>query len=523
MIELGYRTDDGEPFEIPVKHTVLTGITRHGKSETMKAMADRVEELGYTVLIFDVKPQRRDYDDIGHDVPVYLEQAADPRTLRRLLENVGEMSMSYQFAELVKLYEEGDGYADILERIDEWLEEGRHPVQEDKLYQIQYLLRELVEDLDRVEITESLELEDGINVMDLSGVERSVQQLAVSSTAKEVLDHREDVIVCIDEASRFIPQNGNPPANKQLVRMIKEGAAKGVWLWIADQTVTGVDKDPLKQVDVWIFGRQREQNEVDRVRDQVGKSNYSDADVKEMAKGHFIVDLETEAPMVYVRPVWMDDETARGIARGDQEIEDEPEPEDMTDIEDELAEKQSEINDLESQLQDAQATIEEQRGQIEKLERLLEAEEDEAPAEAAPAGVAVDEDRVRSIIEEYVEEVEAPGEVAVEATQTKLVVRRETGSVTAVADESDPMGLIAYYYATGEIPAQKWMTTGNIEDTLESKGYDVTVRRTGILDDFCKMGLAEMKWSGNRKDYQFKMPPDIAEAEGLLEYDEVPA
>ena len=53
---------------------------------------------------------------------------------------------------------------------------------------------------------------------------------------------------------------------------IRKGAAIGNYLFIDSQDIAGIDKMPLRQCNNWILGRQREGHEVERVSEQIGRT-----------------------------------------------------------------------------------------------------------------------------------------------------------------------------------------------------------------------------------------------------------
>jgi hypothetical protein len=516
-LKLGYETGTGDEVHVPAFHSAVTGITRHGKTETMKSLSRRAEREGYTVLMFDVKTPR-DYDDIGSEIPIYLEETTDPTTVKGLLESSSGISLSYQYSELIKVYEQGDTFDDMLTRIEGMMQDDdRHPVEEDKLRVLQHLLEELTDELGDAEVSDSLELQTGINVMDLHDVDESVQQLAIAATVEEVLDNHEDVILVLDEAHNFIPQSGSPPAHGNLVRALREGAAKNVWVWLSDQTITGVDKEPLKQVGVWVLGKQREKNEAQRVLDQIpAKTSFSSNDVMTLSKGHFIVALDDEHPLTYVQPTWASDQDARAVALGEHDVDaldtEQPEQE-VQEMEDEIQEKDRTNRELREQLDEARQRIEELEEENEKLERLLEEER-----ESETSTADVDESRVQEIVDDrlderfgdLVSEVEIPEGVRVEAGVPKLEVVHETEPLELGTDSLK--GKIAYLYAEDELP-DGWFSTGEVYDAMKSRGWSQDPRTSDVLNEMCSWGY--LRKSGGK--FKVKISPDEAKKQGLVD------
>lgn len=244
MIRIGFEKGTAEAVNVNITHTVVAGITRSGKSETVKALISRAEDSRF--LIFDVK-RPRDYGGVGTEIPIFVEEKTDPLMLKRLLESQSHLALKFEFPELIKVCKKEDTFEGILNAVNEGLQSKVHPIVENKLLVLQHLLSKLVDELERTPISDELELKDRINVMDLNGVSLELQQLAVHSTLKRILERESNLIVVLDEAHRFIPQSGSNASKETVTTFIKEGGAKGLWLWLVDQTITGIDKQVLKQ------------------------------------------------------------------------------------------------------------------------------------------------------------------------------------------------------------------------------------------------------------------------------------
>jgi len=355
--------------------------------------------------------------------------------------------------------------------------------------------------------------------MDLHDVDDSVQQLAIAATVDEVLWTHEDVILVLDEAHNFIPQSGSPPAAGALSKAIREGAAKNVWVWLSDQTITGVDKEPLKQVGVWILGKQREKNEAQRVLDQIpAKTSFSSSDVMTLSKGHFIVALDDRQPLTYVQPTWASDEDARDVALGEQRPEDidtdRPEQE-VQNMEKEIQERDKTNRELREELDEARQRIDELKEQNEELGRLLEKARQNS--DESGSGATIDEERLNDLVDERVEqavedilnEVEVPESVRVREDVPALEVVHEVE--TLELDTDSLKGKVAYLYAEGELP-DGWFSTGEVYDAMKKRGWSQDPRTSEVLDEFCNWGF--LRKSGGK--YKIQMSPEQAEEEGLL-------
>jgi len=314
MIRIGFEKGKAEPVNVNISHTVVAGITRSGKSETVKALISRAEDSRF--LIFDVK-RPRDYSDVGIEIPIFVEEKTDPLMLKRLLESQSHLALKFEFPELIKVCKREDTFNGILRAVNEGLKSKVHPIVENKLLVLQHLLTKLVRELEKTSISDKLVLKDRINVIDLSDVSLELQQLAVHSTFKWILEKERDLIVVLDEAHRFVPQTGSNASKETVTTFIKEGGAKGLWLWLVDQTITGIDKQVLKQCWIWILGKQREVNEAKRTMDQIPfKTGLNEKSIMRLKIGEFVVCTEDGAKVTYVQPRWLRKTVARNVALG---------------------------------------------------------------------------------------------------------------------------------------------------------------------------------------------------------------
>lgn len=319
MIRIGFEKGSEKPVDVPLMHTVFCSITRAGKSETVKGLISRSEDTRF--LIFDVK-RPRDYAGMGVEIPIYVQEKTDPLMLKRLLESQSHLALKFEFPELIKVCKHEDTYQGILEGVNQGLRAKKHPIVENKLLVLQHLLNKLVKELEKTPIRDKLELKEPINVINLSQVSVELQQLAVYSSLKWVLERERNLVVVLDEAHRFVPQHGSNASKEVVTTFIKEGAAKGLWTWLIDQTITGVDKQVLKQCWIWILGKQRELNEAKRTLNQIPfKTPLTDKDIMRLAVGHFIVCTDQFAKITYVQPSWLPEDVAVKVARGQIPVE----------------------------------------------------------------------------------------------------------------------------------------------------------------------------------------------------------
>jgi DNA helicase HerA-like ATPase len=127
----------------------------------------------------------------------------------------------------------------------------------------QYLI-EIIPQIDRFKFLKTLNISDGINVMDLSEMTLEMRLLVIRSVMEQVINKMHSIIVIIPEAWEAIPQGRNTPVKLYAEIFIRKGASIGNYLFIDSQDIAGIDKTPLRQCNNWIMGRQRETHEVER-------------------------------------------------------------------------------------------------------------------------------------------------------------------------------------------------------------------------------------------------------------------
>lgn len=321
-ITIGYEIGTGKEVTISPHHMFISGISGAGKSESMKAIIGRSESK---ILILDVK-RRRDYSEFGADIPLYIEQKMDALMLKDLIESTERLSIKRELPMLSKLCRKSSTWEELLSKARKWQDDKKlRDFYKDVLEVLILIFEKLVREYNTYEFSDRVELDSQINVMNLSHVSRAMQQIIVSSVINHIERHESDIKIVIDEAHRFIPQAASSAASQDVVRLIREGRASNTYLWLADQTVTGVEKDVLKQVHLWILGRQTEINEAKRTLNQIPQRKslgLRAEDIQTLGIGEFIVATIDWAKKVYMWPRWIDEKMAKEVAMGQMTIQD---------------------------------------------------------------------------------------------------------------------------------------------------------------------------------------------------------
>jgi hypothetical protein len=186
---------------------------------------------------------------------------------------------------------------EVLENVQTLRSETTKQLSENIYTALEEYLKIVVPQIEKLRFSKTLDLIDGINVMDLTEMTVELQSLVIQSTMEYVINNLRDTILIVPEAWEHIPQGRNTPV-KLWETFIRKGAAIGNYLFIDSQDIAGIDKMPLRQCNNWILGRQREGHEVERVREQIGK-NKIDAEEIRSALGHH------SHPRRYVRKVYV--------------------------------------------------------------------------------------------------------------------------------------------------------------------------------------------------------------------------
>ncbi len=175
-----------------------------------------------------------------------------------------------------------------------------------------------------ITFSRTLDVQSGINIMDLERMSTELQSLVMRSVLETVLKEMRDTIVVIPEAWKFLPQQRGNPCKEKAEEFIRQGATNRNFLWIDSQDVTGVDKGPLKSIGTWILGLQTEMNEVKRTLDQMPvpkKLRPSEEAIMTLPRGHFYYCSSTGSKKVYVQPAWLDENAAKQIAMGTMSVD----------------------------------------------------------------------------------------------------------------------------------------------------------------------------------------------------------
>lgn len=314
-LHLGYEIGTGTPVSIPLHHLAVTGLTRlAGKTTAIEGLLSRLPP-GMKSLVFRTKRGEVAFDG-AHSVTPFYRQQTDWEYVESLLEAAMKEKLRLERSFIIRACKGAESLRDVYEHISSERSQARRGFDESVWTNLQAYFEKILPELETNPFSETLDLTDGLNVMDLGHLPEEVQALVISACLDHIWQEGRDTIVVIPEAWAFLPQQRGNPVKWAAQHVIREGGAVGVYLYLDSQDITGIDKSVLKSVDIWLLGRQREKNEVQRVLEQIPTKNKPTADaVMTLPIGHFFVAAEDWIKEVYAQPSWSTDDEAAEHAK----------------------------------------------------------------------------------------------------------------------------------------------------------------------------------------------------------------
>jgi hypothetical protein len=343
-IHLGYVVGTGEPVEIPLRHTAVTGQTQEsGKTTTLEGLISRscLQAVAY------VTKRGESSFHVMHPIPPYFQERADWKFVQSLLEASTETKLKFEQSWIMRASEGAKTLQDVRGNIsrfltgvrdtrivkqkkgteakERWIQKPARGLSGDVYYVLNKYLDDIMPQLSEMPYTTALELSDGLNVMDLRDYEFPLQALVIRSVTDRIRQHLEGTINIIPEAWKFAPKFRGSPVRLAAEEYVREAAAMKNFLWIDSQDLAGVADVLMRQVGVWLFGVQRATREIWRALEHMPEGlpakRPRPADIATLSKGQFYVCFGKEMHKVYVQPAWMSAAHAEAIARGEEEVD----------------------------------------------------------------------------------------------------------------------------------------------------------------------------------------------------------
>lgn len=329
-VKLGYEIYTGKEVGVQPSHLIVTGVTQlSGKTTTLEAL---IKRSGIKAIVFKTKIGEKSFTE-GTETPPFFRDRSDYEFVRSLIEAYAKEKLFLEKGTLMQLCKGSSSLIDIKKRVDEKLAEGLRGLKEEIYIRLQHYLENLIPQIQYANLSKTLIVYDGINIMNLERFSEEAQSLIIQSVADEVLKTMKDIIIVIPEAWKFIPQKYNNPCKRVIESFIRQGATNNNFIWVDSQDMAGVDKIPLKQISTWILGYQSERNEVKHTLDQIPlpmRDKPKPDEIMTLKRGHFFVTSYDGLKKVYVQPTWIENKVAISVAMGKIDVDTISKPDNLT-------------------------------------------------------------------------------------------------------------------------------------------------------------------------------------------------
>lgn len=333
-VHLGFEVGTGKEVSIPLRHMVVTGQSQEaGKTTTLEALIARAN---LPAIAFVTKRGEASFGG-GRRIQPYFRERADWQFVQSVLEATMRERLKFERAWIIRASKGARTLADVHRNVKKQLETAKG-LSGDVYLTLDSYLEIVVPRIAHVRFASTLDLEPGLNVLDLSDRDTfppELQSLVMRSALEWVYEKCVSTITIIPEAWEFIPQGRGSPVKLGAVELIRKGAGLRNYVWLDSQDIGGIDKEMLRSCPVWLLGVQREANEIKRVLENIpaGIAKPKPADVARLQKGQFYACFGDTVVKTYVQPAWMPNVQAAHIANGSARVEDasppvvEPQPE----------------------------------------------------------------------------------------------------------------------------------------------------------------------------------------------------
>jgi hypothetical protein len=446
-ILLGFELVTGKPVTIPVRHLCVTGQTQEsGKTTALEALISR---SGRRAIAFITKRGERSFES-GRKILPYFRERADWEFIESVIEAIMRQRMKFERAWIVRACKGAHSLADVRRNISQLMNKSKRSMDADIYMLLGEYLDKVLPLLARLPKADKIQLQTGLNVMDLRSYPDELQMLIISSSLSWIHKQEDDVITILPEAWKFAPQGVNTPVKLEVRKIAREGAVLKNYLWIDSQDIAGVDKEILRGAAVWLLGVQREANEIERALSSIpkGVKRPKAGDIPTLRLGQFFVCWGEHVKKVYVQPAWMSQSNAMQIAMGELRVEDFAAPKPKVSEEENV--------DYKAAWEDANQTIRELKLRIEQLERDASAHGNSMPGtKAAPAKASAS--------------IPQGDEVAMSLEVRKPVIDVTVRKYVIEANDEDQFGRLALLLSEGFFDSPK--KSEHINEEFRARGW----------------------------------------------------
>jgi len=548
-ILLGFDVSSGEPVHLPLHHLAIFGMTQlSGKTTTLEALISR---SGLKAIAFIAKRGEAGFTQFNLISP-YYKPRADWQFVEGLVNVALGEKVKYEPGmrwAIIKVSKGAKNLRQVKAKAEEMLEKAKRDFQKQLFEKLITYLEIVVPELDRWLFSDKLELSEGVNVMDLSGMQLETQHLVIASTIDYAFQNLDHVVIIVPEAWETLPQFKMTPVKWVAQQFIRKGAAIGNYLWLDSQDIGGIDKTPLRQCDNWLMGRMKEAHEVERILKQLLGMKVKAEEIQTLPLGHFYAVIGNEVKKVYVLPVGVPEDVGRKVALGemtpehvrDQFLKRKMEVEDIM-----WKEKYEQLlpkyNELERKIGEMLA----EAGKPREHEKKLEEEIKKLKADNANLKKAYDlaveqlreacdklerfknfENALIGIVEAAHPQLLHPqGFDSATSMPSEISVQREVPTLTVqvirkplVLSTDNAQGRLALLYAEGFFDNEE-RTISAIQKEMMRRGWPKDPRLSGFLDEMCSWGYLRKRRT-DRWLYQAATKSTEAKEKSLLKEVEV--
>jgi hypothetical protein len=316
-ILLGFQVGSGEPVYVGVHHLAIFGMTQlSGKTTALEALISR---SGLKAIAFKTKRGEGGFTKFNLVTP-YYKPRADWQFVEGLVNVALGEKVNYEPGMRSAIMKVCRGHKDLREIRQAAVDLAKESPREfmKSVYEkLAAYLDIVVPELEKQRFSEQLELQEGVNVMDLSSMRLETQHLVIASTIEYAFSYLDHVVVIVPEAWETLPQSKMTPVKWVAQQFIRKGAAIGNYLWLDSQDIGGIDKTPLRQCDNWLMGRMKEAHEVERILKQLLGLKVPKEEIQTLALGQFYAAIGNDVKKVYVLPVGVPEDVGARVSRGE--------------------------------------------------------------------------------------------------------------------------------------------------------------------------------------------------------------
>ncbi len=320
-----YKVGSGEMVPLPLHHMAVFGVTDFSGKTTMIEAA--LTASGMRGLMFRTKRGELGFENAKR-IPIFFDDHGLV-TWQNLIGLMNAMfsdkierepGMKFAIQQICKRPTQAQTLQEIMDRtVAKMLEYKVDTFKYEVFGKLVNYLEEVLPQLEKVKYTDALAIGGpGLYMMDLVGLSDTVKNLILASTFKKIYESMDNVISVLPEVAKYIPAKQNTPVKWVFNRLLSEGRSVFDYVWLDTQNLKGVDKEPLRNVEVRLFGRQPDAYEIKELLRAIplGDGSPSYKEIMTLKQGEFIAKLKDDFIKVYARPVWLPEAMAVDVAQG---------------------------------------------------------------------------------------------------------------------------------------------------------------------------------------------------------------